>query len=138
MNSDKRKEVLWHKILSLSQCLRSEWIPGSTDSDPRGKVSTKNCKKNVLKTQICAIDKRFIVKISWFLNGSSSFSMEISEKIKTKNLKILLCKISSKIFYSYIKIKWILITLSYILISILYRAQSLYFFNIISDTQVFH
>ena len=135
MNSDKRKEVLWHKILSLSQCLRSEWIPGSTDSDPRGKVSTKNCKKMFSNPKS---DKTFIVKISWFLNGSSSFSMEISEKIKTKNLKILLCKISSKIFYSYIKIKWILITVSFILISILYRAQSLYFFNIISDTQVFH
>ena len=48
-------------------------------------------KKITLKTQIWNIKKREIIKISWFLNGSSSFSIKISETNKTKNLKILLC-----------------------------------------------
>jgi len=44
--------------------------------DPRGKISTKNCKKT--------FEKREIIKISSFLNGSSSFRINISEKNKTK------------------------------------------------------
>ena len=41
-------------------------ICGSTDPDLRGKISTKNCKKNFFtpKTQIRTFEKREIIKIS--------------------------------------------------------------------------
>ena len=52
------------------------------DPDPRGKISTKNCKKKIsLKTQIRTIEKREIIKIFWFLNGSSSFIMKIRNNL---------------------------------------------------------
>ena len=45
-----------------------------TDPDPRSKISTKNCKKTFL-----------LLKLSSFLDGSSSFRIKISEKkIKLK------------------------------------------------------
>ena len=63
------------------------------DPDPRGKISTKNCKKNFFtpKTKISTLKKREIIIISSFLNGSSSFRIKICEKNKTKNLKIIFC-----------------------------------------------
>ena len=73
------------------------WLPGSgsakicgfTDPDPRCKISTKNSKKNFFtpKTQFWTFVKREIIKISSFLNGSSSFRLKLSEKNKTKILK---------------------------------------------------
>ena len=67
-------------------------IGGSTDPDPKGKISTKNCKKKfTLKPQIWTLKKREIIKISWFLNSSSSFSIKISEK-RTKNWKFCFIK----------------------------------------------
>ena len=73
------------------QCLRSgswirrilvSWIRirkifGSTDPDPRGKISTKNPNLNFWKKKI--------IKISSILNGLSSFRIKISEK-KSVNL----------------------------------------------------
>jgi len=61
--------------------------------DPRGKISIKNCKKNflLLKPKSELLKKREIIKISSFLNGSSSFRIKISGKNKTKNLKIIFC-----------------------------------------------
>jgi len=52
------------------------------DPDPRGKISTKNCKKKLFsaKTQILTFEKSEIIKISSFLNGSSSFRIKISGK----------------------------------------------------------
>jgi len=86
---------------SLIQCLGSGsvgsarfWLPGSgsakicgsTDPDPRGKISTKNCKKTFLllkpKSELL---KKENIQIFSFLNGSSSFRIKISEKkIKQK------------------------------------------------------
>ena len=68
------------------QSLRSEsyrsarfWLPWS--ADPRGKISTKTAKKNItLKTQIWTYEKKTI-QISWFLNGTSSFSIKIRQRI---------------------------------------------------------
>ena len=89
------------------------WLPGSgsakicgsTDPDPRGKISTKNCKKKfTLTTQIWTIEKREIIKISWFLNGSPSIRIKISEKNKTKNFEnVALIKNS----VNFIEITWI-------------------------------
>jgi len=77
------------------------WLPGSgsakicgsTDPDPRGKISTKNCKKKtvLLLKPKSDFEKREIIKISSFLNGSLSFRIKICEKNKTKNLKIIFC-----------------------------------------------
>jgi len=62
------------------------------DPDPRDKKSTKNCKKNLLlKPKSELLKKREIIKISSFLNGSSSFRIKIREKNKTKYLKIIFC-----------------------------------------------
>ena len=46
------------------------------------KYQTKTAKKNFFtpKTQIWKFEKREIIKMSWFLNGSSSFMIKISEK----------------------------------------------------------
>ena len=57
-------------------------ICGSTDPDLRGKISKKNCKKIFfsLRPQIWTFEKKEIIKISSFLNGSSSFRIKISEK----------------------------------------------------------
>ena len=55
---------------------------GSTYTDPRGKISIKNGKKKFFFTQIWTIEKREVIKISWFLNGWSSFNIKISEKIE--------------------------------------------------------
>ena len=73
------------------------WLPGSgsakicgsTDPDPRGKISTINCKNNFFtpKTQLWTFEKKEIIKISSFLNGSSSFRIKISEKIRIFFLK---------------------------------------------------
>ena len=57
------------------------WHPGSRSRSAKICGSTKNCKKNVtLKTQIWTNVKRVIMKLSWFLNGSSRFSRKINEK----------------------------------------------------------
>ena len=48
-----------------------------TYADPHGAKLKKN-------------EKREIIKISWSLDGSSSFSIKISEKKKKSNLTILL------------------------------------------------
>ena len=91
----------WYLIGSGSIGSARFWLPGSgygsakicgsTDPDPRGKISTKNCKKNffTLKTQIWTFEKKKDYKISSFLDGSSRFRIKISEKNKTKNLKII-------------------------------------------------
>ena len=73
------------------------WLPiygsakicGSTDPEPRGKISTKNYKKKllVLKPKSEVLKKREIMKFSSFLNG---FRIKISEKIK-QNLIIIFC-----------------------------------------------
>ena len=80
------------KIYILNLVLRIRNILAFLDPDPRGKISAENCKKN-LYSQNPNLNywKREIIKMSWFLNCSSSFSKEISEKNKTKNLKILFC-----------------------------------------------
>ena len=60
--------------------------------DPRGKKSSKNCIKKLFyspKSEL--MKKREIIKIPSFLNGSSSFRIKISEKNKTKYLKIIFC-----------------------------------------------
>ena len=56
------------------------------DPDPRGKISNKNCKKTflLLKPKSELLKKREIIKASSFLNGSSSFRIELREKIKQK------------------------------------------------------
>jgi len=83
----------------LYQCLGSGsvgsarfWLPGSgstkicgsTDPDPRGKKSTKNCKKKtlILNPKSELLKEREIIQISSFLNGSSSFRIKISENLK--------------------------------------------------------
>ena len=61
---------------------------GVTDPDPRGKISTKNYKKNFLLLKPNSeLLKKEIIKTSSFLNDSSSFRIKISDKNKTKNLK---------------------------------------------------
>ena len=63
-------------------------IGGSTYPDP------KTEKKIVFspKPQILTFQKREIIKISSFLNGSSSFRIKISEKNKTENLNFFVVK----------------------------------------------
>ena len=94
-------------IYYYKQCLGSGsarfWLPGSgsakicgsTDPDPRGKIikyQPKTAKKTFLiQNSNLNFWKREIIKISSFLNGSSNFRIKISEKNKTKNLKIILC-----------------------------------------------
>jgi len=96
-------------LLIYNQCLGSGsglgsvgsarfWLPrsgsGSTDPDPRGKISTKNCKNKhllLLLPKFELLKKRKIIKISLILNGSSSLRIKICEKNKTKNLKIIFC-----------------------------------------------
>ena len=72
--------------------------PQDFGSDPRGKISTKNCEKPFLllnpKSEL--LKKREIVKISSYLNDSSSFRIKICEKNKTKNLKLIFVKKRSK------------------------------------------
>ena len=96
----------WMRFLeSIYRCLGSArfWLPGSGSAKicgstvpPRGKISTKMCKKNLhFKTQISTSEKNEIIKMSSFLNGSSSYRIRISEKNKTKYLKITFCLKSS-------------------------------------------
>ena len=54
-------------------------IRGSTDP---GKINQKLQKNVTLKTQIWTIEKWSIIKTSWFLNGSLSFSIKITKKIR--------------------------------------------------------
>jgi len=80
------KFIYGEKIYILNLVLRIRKILA------RRKISAKNCKKN-LYSQNPNLNywKKEIIKMSWFLNGSLSFSIKISEQTKTKNLKILLC-----------------------------------------------
>ena len=57
------------------------------NADPRGKISTKNVKKNFFKskTQIRLFEKREIIKISSFQNGSSNFRINYAEKKLSKS-----------------------------------------------------
>ena len=81
---------------SFKQCLGSGsvgsarfWLPGSgsakiygsTDPDPRGKISTKNCKKE-LNFTLCGsrIRIRIRIKINWILSTGSSQGLNISWK----------------------------------------------------------
>ena len=57
-------------------------------ADPRGKISTKNCKKNFSQNLKFELLKKSDSQISWFLYGWS-FSIKISEKNKAK--KIMRC-----------------------------------------------
>ena len=54
--------------------------------DPRGKISTKTAIKRVLllKPKSEPFKKREIIKMSSFLNGSSSFKIKVSKKMKEK------------------------------------------------------
>ena len=136
----------------LYQCFGSVgsvrfWLPGSgsgsskicrsTDPDPRGKITTKNCKKKTFftpKPQIWTFEKREIIKFSSCLNGSSSFRIKTSEKklnIKFENYFLLKNSVNLKdmtwiriqiLFFHCgsriririrIKIKWILSTALY-------------------------
>ena len=115
--------------------IRIRWIPKIWSSRIRirkimrihrsrsqGQNINQKCKKKItLKAKIWTIKKRGIIKISWFLNGSSSFSLKISEKNKTnwnsgllKNLvnfeEITWIRIYFSKNWIRIKIKWILIT----------------------------
>ena len=66
--------------------------------DPRIRIQgVKYQKKSVLlQNPKSELMKKKIIKISSFLNGSSSFRIKISEKNKTKNLKIFLLNKFSK------------------------------------------
>ena len=73
------------------QCLGSgsgsTKICGSTDPNPRGKISNKNCKKNFFTLEIQKLYrdyKNFLIS-EWFIN----FRIKICEKNKTKILKII-------------------------------------------------
>jgi len=60
--------------------IRIRW-PGSGSA----KISIKNCKKKfLLQNPKSELLKKEIIKISSFLDGSSSFRIKISEKIKKK------------------------------------------------------
>ena len=65
--------------------MASAKICGSTDPDPRGN-QPKTAEKNLLlsKPKSELFKKREIIKISLFLNGSSSLSIKMSEKNKKK------------------------------------------------------
>ena len=69
------------------------------DPAPRGKISTKNCKKKtflLLKPKSEFLKKREIIKISSFLNSSSSFRIKYAKKIKQKFENYFLLKIYSE------------------------------------------
>ena len=68
------------------------WLPGSGFM---GQNINRKLKKTffTLNPQNWSIERR---KISWFLNGSSSFSIKISEKIKQKIWKFSFVKRNSK------------------------------------------
>ena len=59
-------------------------------ADPR--IRIQGGQNITLKPQIWTIKKREIIKISGFLNGSSSFSIKISEKYKKKVWKFWFVK----------------------------------------------
>ena len=71
-----RIRIRWiPKILACWIRIQIRKICGSTDPDPRGKISTKICKKSfLLPNTKSELLKREIIKVSSFLNGSSSFS----------------------------------------------------------------
>ena len=83
------------------------WLPGSgsakicgsTDPDPRCKYQPKTAKKkhfnSKLKSELLK-KKKELIKISSFLNGSSSFRIKISKKIKLKFENYFLLKNFSK------------------------------------------
>ena len=53
------------------------------------KNQPKTAKKNFFTHKLIrTFEKRVIIKLSSFLNGSSSFRIKISEKNKTKNFKL--------------------------------------------------
>ena len=98
-NNIRLKLWFWKVQGTWNQCLESRsvgsarfWFPGSgsakicesTDPDPRDITSAKNYKKIffTLYTQILTIEKREIIKISWFLNGSSNFNKQNSVILK--------------------------------------------------------
>ena len=95
----KSSVITWKPWNNCRQCLGSVgsgrfWLPGSgsakicgsSDPDPRGKISTKKLKKIFFysETPIRNFKKREIIKISSFLN-SSSFRIKICENKQTKN-----------------------------------------------------
>ena len=68
-------------------------------------INLKLQQKNVtLKTQIWTIEKREIIKISWFLNCLSSFSIKISKKMRQKIWKFCFVKIFKEITWIWIRI----------------------------------
>jgi len=82
--------------VSADQCLGSGsvgsarfWLPGFGSKEQNINLKLKK-KKFYSQTPNLNYYKGEIIKISLFLNGSSSFSIKISYKNKTKNLKILL------------------------------------------------
>ena len=70
-------------------------------SGSKGKKTEE--KKFTPKPQILTNEKREIIKISWFLNGLSSFRIKISEKNKTNLWKFCFVKKISK----FIEMTWI-------------------------------
>ena len=62
-------------------------------ANPRDKYQPKTAKKNFTpKTQFLTFDKKEMIKISSFLNGSWSFWIKISEKNKQKIWKLFFVK----------------------------------------------
>ena len=84
-----RRKFLRIRIRLIRNILAS-WIRIRKNMRIQGaKYQPKTAKnKNfTLKTQVWTIEKREIIKISWFLNGSSSLSIKICEKNKDKKFR---------------------------------------------------
>ena len=91
MQNIEIEEVVWVQTPLHRIWIRNRWIRKILASRIRihgAKYQPKTVKKN----QIWSIEKRKIIKISWFLNGSSSFSVKISEKVRQKIRKFCFVK----------------------------------------------
>ena len=92
---DPRIRILLHHIQEVVEILKPTLQPYIVNQALQGSQSKiynihsptfflQNYKKNLLSTPNLNYWKREIIKISWFLNGSSSLRIKISEKISEK------------------------------------------------------